>query len=141
MPTPPSRTPTNTLSDAERGTLWEQYVDTCVESQRTYDTSIRTLAAAGVAITVSLATALKQFETPGKRAAALFLGSLLFNLVSYATAQRDMRRRLDAISRRDDDAALKGNRWTKVTHVLNFLAGATLIGAGFFLARSVANAT
>jgi hypothetical protein len=132
---------TTELTDDERRILWEQYVDTYVESQRTYDSSVRTLAAAGVAVTVSLATALDQFGTPGKRAAAFFLASLLFNLISYATAQRDMSGRLDSLSRRDDEGALEGNRWTKLTHVLNFLAGAALIAAGVYLSKFVAKAT
>ncbi len=52
-----------------------------------------------------------------------------------------MRGRLDALEARDDQGARDGNRWTKVTHVLNFAAGATLIVGGFFLARFVAAAT
>jgi hypothetical protein len=36
------------LTDDGRRILWEQYVDTYVDSQETYDSSVRTLAAGGL---------------------------------------------------------------------------------------------
>jgi hypothetical protein len=55
------------------------------------------------------------------------------NLISYATAQEDMRGRLDAVAKSDRDGAF-GNNWTKATTGLNFVAGLTLLAGGAFLA-------
>jgi hypothetical protein len=62
MPTP---IPKTELTPEERQTLWEQFVDVYAHSQESFDTSVRTLAAAGVATTVSLATALHHFDGSG----------------------------------------------------------------------------
>jgi len=126
----------NELDDEERAALWEQYATASTSAQETFDSSFRTLAAAGLAVTVSLATAIDDLNVSGDRAVVLFLGSLLANLLSYATLQIDLRRRLKAveIGTREGSA---GNRWTILTHILNAAAGITLIAAGVFLARFV----
>jgi hypothetical protein len=121
------------LTDDERKVLWEQYVETYVHSQETFDTSVRTLAAAGVGVTVGLATAVNALGWSGGAAVILFLVSLGINLVSYATAQKDMRLRLDAVADYDREGA-NGNRWTKATHTCNWIAGITLLGGGVILA-------
>ena len=100
------------LTEDERNILWGQFVDTYVTSQESYDTSVRTLSAAGVAVTVTLATALKDFDGYGVGATVLFLASLGANLASYATAQKDMRARLDSVAAGDRQGAF-GNEWTK----------------------------
>jgi hypothetical protein len=128
---------TNTVSDEQRQILWEQFVDTYVDSQESYDTSVRALAAAGVGITVTLGTALKHLEGAGLVAVLLFLASLAANLLSYVTAQRDMLERLvflqDEEARADDKRAW-GNQWTKWTGGLNTIAGTFVVLGGFFLA-------
>ena len=95
-----SAPPRERLSEDERRILWEQYVDTYVKAQETFDASVRTLAAPGVAVTVTLATALDHLDAAGKWAAGFFLVSLGYNLVSYATAQKDMRAAVCGRSRR-----------------------------------------
>lgn len=121
------------LTEDERKVLWEQYVETYVHSQETFDSSVRTLAAAGVGVTVGLATAVDAIGVAGGIAVALFLASLGANLVSYATAQKDMRLRLAAVAESDRKGA-EGNRWTKWTHACNWLAGVALLAGGIALA-------
>lgn len=128
------------LDADEQRILWEQFVDTYVSSQESYDTSVRTLSAAGVAVTVTLATALEDFGGYGVGASVLFLTSLGANLISYTTAQIDMRARLDTVAAGDRIGAF-GNNWTKATTMFNFIAGATLLLGGGFLAYFVATAT
>jgi hypothetical protein len=83
---------------------------------------------------------LGELSDSGVAAAFAFLLSLGANLVSYGTAQRDMRVRLDAVAVADRGGAF-GNHWTKVTHVLNVVAGASLLTGGGLLAYFVATAT
>lgn len=85
------------LGDDERKTLWRQYAQVHAESQETYDSSVRTLAAAGLAATLSLATTLQNLDGWGVATVAALLVALAANLLSFATAQLDMRRRLEAI--------------------------------------------
>jgi hypothetical protein len=128
------------LSDEERRTLWEQFVEVYAHSQESYDSSIRTLAAAGVGVAVSLAAALESLNTAGVWAIVLFLSSLGWNLGSYATAQLDMRTRI-ACLRDDRHEGLEGNRWTVATRVMNVAAGAALIAGGGLLALFVSSET
>jgi hypothetical protein len=66
-----------------------------------FDASVRTLAAAGIAVTVTLATALKTIDRLGTAAVVAFVISLGANLVSYATWQMDLRRRLGFVKASD----------------------------------------
>lgn len=127
------------MTPAERQTLWEQFVGVYSEAQKTYDSSVRTLAAAGAAITVSLATALEGLSGSGEFAVFLFLVSLGLNLLSYVTVQFDMNVRL-ACLREDRDEGMEGNRWTQATRWLNVLAGVALVAGGTFLAIFVERA-
>jgi hypothetical protein len=128
------------LTVEEQRVLWEQFVDVYAHSQDSFDTSVRAIAAGGLGVTVALGTALKDGLTAtGKAAACVFLVGLGANLISYGTAQRDMRTRLDAVAAADRAGAL-GNRWTAATHVLNFVAGAALVAGGGLLAYFVATA-
>ena len=121
-------------SEEDRRVLWEQFVEVHGHQQEAYDSSIRTLAAAGVAVTASLGTALKEFNGYGVAALILLLCSLGLNLVSHWTSQRDMTTRLDSLRAHGGTAAVEGNRWTKATHTLNFLAGLALLSGGGLLA-------
>jgi hypothetical protein len=123
----------NELSDEQRQTLWEQFVEVYAEEQKSYDNSVRTLAAAGVAVTVSLATALKEMPASGKAAVALFVVSLGVNLASHVTAQLDMRARL-ACLRQGQEEGIEGNRWSTATHALNVVAGIAFIAGSVLLA-------
>jgi hypothetical protein len=117
------------LSDEQRQTLWEQFVELHGDAQENFDNSVRTLAAAGVAVTAAIATALDGFETAGAWAVGLFVASLIFNLASYGTQQLDMRARMDCL-RRDETDTYKGvehTRWTRVTAFLNLSAGAAFV--------------
>jgi hypothetical protein len=98
---------------------------------------VRTLAAAGVAITASLATALHGLTGAGVAAVTLFAISLGANVTSHATAQMDMRKRIQCLRTGQHDG-LESNGWTTKTHVLNATAGLTLIAGTILLARFVA---
>jgi hypothetical protein len=126
------------LSDDDRRTLWQQFVEVYARSQRAYDESVRTLAAAGVAVTVSIGTAIKGLHTSGLVAVVLFLGALAATFTSYASVQLDMKTRLAGL-RRGDSESVEGNSWTKATTTLNALAGVGLMLGGVFLAVLVAN--
>lgn len=130
---------TNKLTDAQLDVLWEQYVEVYAEEQKSFDLAARTIAAAGVAVSVSIATALKTMPTSGMGAVGLFLGALTLNLVSYATSQRDMLARLKEI--RDGGEGLDPNGWTKATHWLNGLAGGGVVLGGVVLLVFVSGST
>jgi hypothetical protein len=104
---------------------------------RTFDSTVRTLAAAGVGATVSLAAALHGLTGPGVAAVALFLASLTCNVVSYVTAQCDMKGRLDALRQAGGGAypkEVEGTKWTRWTTGLNGAAGLALVAGGAVLA-------
>jgi hypothetical protein len=67
--------------------------------------------------------------------------SLGFNLVSYGTAQFDMRARLRALRMSSEYRGAEGNPWTVTTTTLNALAGVAFIAGGCFLAAFVGTAT
>ena len=127
-------------TEEERRVVWAQMVDALAKTQEDYDSSIRTLAAGGVAVTVSLATALHHVGWRGTTAVVLFLLSLGVNLLSYVTAQKDMYLRLDLLAaHRDSESG--SNRWTKWTSRLNLIAGLTLLAGGGVLTWFVSSAT
>jgi len=87
------------LTEQERQILRDQYIDAYDSSQRAYDVTVRTLAAAGIAVTASLGTASDGLGRLGGAAIACFVASLAANVASYVTAQNDMKaqiRDLDA---------------------------------------------
>lgn len=133
---------TQALTPVLREKLWEQFVSEHGKAQEDFDSSLRTLAGAGLAITVSLATALNGLPGTGLAAAATFLGSLLLNLGSYVFVQLDMNARREAL--KENPATFEGaerSRWTTWTWLSNVGAGAALLAAGVllvvFIARSV----
>jgi hypothetical protein len=97
------------LREEDRRILWEQFVEVYAHSQKSYDDAVRALAAAGVALTVSLATALHHFATSGLVAVIFFLVSLGLNLASFGTAQADMKTRIACLRARKTDG-IEGNR-------------------------------
>jgi hypothetical protein len=121
------------LSDEERRILWEQFVEVHGESQEAYDNSVRTLAAAGVGVTASLATALHGITSSGIAAVTLFLLSLGLNLGSFGTAQLDMRARTAEL-RASNNPPSERNGWTTATTVLNVLAGIGVLVGGVLFA-------
>jgi hypothetical protein len=125
------------LTEADRRTLWEQFVDTYAKSQESYDNSVRTLAARGVAVTTSLATAIHALSPSGVTAVVFFLAGLAGTVASHVTAQRDMQCRLSCL-RRDELAGIEGNRWTTATTALNIAAGVALFAGGVFLTIYIA---
>jgi hypothetical protein len=137
---PESEGQSASLSGEDRRILWEQFVEVHAESQKDFDSSVRTLAAAGIGITVSLATALKNLNGMGEIATGMFLVSLASGVLSHASAQMDMRSRIECLRAQKQDG-LEGNRWTLATQVLNVIAGAFLIGGGVFLALYIAGVT
>jgi hypothetical protein len=132
--------PANSLTEEQRQTLWEQFVQVYGEEQKAYDSSVRALSAAGVAVTVSLATALRDMPATGTLAVVLFLVSLGINLASYVTSQLDMRARL-ACLRSGREEGVEGNNWTIATTILNGIAGLAFIAGGVSLAFFVSRST
>lgn len=98
------------------------------------------MAAAGLTVTVSIGTALKTFSGWGVVSAIVFLMSLGLNFLSYATAQLDMKSRINDLRVRREEG-IEGNNWTTVTTALNLVAGTALIVGGGFLAYFVATST
>lgn len=132
-------TPGLKLTEPERRTLRDQFIDVYAKSQETYDESIRTLAAAAVGVTVSLATALHKIDLAGKLALIAFLASLAATVASHQTAQKDMAERVKAL----DSGTYTGDgstKWTILTTRLNLTAGAGLFIGAVLLAIFVAKA-
>ncbi len=134
----PVRSPTygsgvSELSEADRRTLWEQFVVEHRTAYETLDTSVRTLAASGVAITVSLATALKAMSPAGVWAVIFFLTSLGLNLASFVFVTQDMRARMDALKKHNSYVGAERSGWTKWISVGNILGGVALIAGGVML--------
>lgn len=133
---------TEGLTQEQRVTLWEQFVREHGKAQEDFDSSLRTLAGAGLGITVSLAAALKGMPATGLAAAATFLGTLLLNLVSYVFVQLDMNARRESLKTHPTSyEGAERSRWTTWTWGTNVGAGATLFAGGVllvvFIARSV----
>ena len=130
---------TEELTDEQRQTLREQFIEVYAKAQEAFDTSVRTLAAAAIAVTVSLAAALKEMPAEGEWAVGLFVLCLAMNLVSYFTSQFDMKRRIRRLQERRDNE-IEGNLWTTITHFLNvgsglsFISGAVVLSV--FVSRS-----
>jgi hypothetical protein len=121
------------LTDADRLALRGQWVEAHAQSQESYDSSLRTFAAGGVAVTASIGAAVHTFGALGTAAIAAFLASLAATLLSHATAQRDMRVRVADLEQRNDHK-LAWNRWTTATTWLNVVAGIALLAGGILLA-------
>lgn len=129
------------LSEEDYRILWEQFTDVYSHSQQEYDSSIRPLASAGIGVVVAIGTALHTFNGWAAVSVGAFLASVGFNLLSYGTAQLDMRCRQGALLRtRRYESALR-SRWTRYTTILNLLAGAAFVVGGVFVAVFVAKAT
>lgn len=122
----------NDLTDDEQKVLIDQFEQAYSRSQTEYDTSVRTIAAASVAVTASLAAALKEAGWSGTLAVALSLGSLAANLASYWTVQFDTAARIKSVWARDRAGAF-GGRWRKTTTFLNATTGILLLCAGVCL--------
>jgi hypothetical protein len=133
---------TTALTPEQREKLWEQFVQEHGKAQEDFDSSLRTLAGAGLAVTVSLATALRTMPHTGLWAAGLFLGSLFLNLGSYVFVQLDMRARMGSLRKSPTSyAGAERSKWTTWTWLMNVGAGVALLAGGvllvIFIARSV----
>jgi hypothetical protein len=127
------------LTAEQREKLWEQFVREHGNAQEAYDSSLRTLAGAGLGLTVSLGVALEELPSSGSWAAALFLVALLLNLGSYVSVQLDMRARLGAL--REHPAGYRGaerSRWTTLTWLANVAGGLALLAGGLLLLAFIA---
>ena len=130
---------TTELNEAQRQTLWEQFVREHGKAQEDFDSSLRALAGAGLAVTVSLATALKALPDSGLAAAALFLAGLLINVGSYVSVQLDKRLRMDRL--KVSSATYKGaerSGWTTVTWAMNVAEGLAVVAGGILLVVFIA---
>jgi len=113
-----------------------QYARAHAQAQEVYDASIRTLAGAGVAVTATFISALKEADRWALAAIVLFLTALAANLLSYATAQADLRERIRLIDDHNE-RAFKETRWTRGTWILNVIGGVALLCGGIMLALFV----
>ena len=128
------------FKEERRRKLWEQYAKAHARIEETFDSAVRAAAAGGLAITVSLATALKEMSFSGGLAATLFLSALAVNLASYWTARKDMDLRLDALIHRRENE-YERTKLTRLTQRLNVGAGACVVLGGTCLAWFVISAT
>jgi hypothetical protein len=124
------------LSDEDERVLLAQFVDSLTHAEDSYDESIRVLAAGGVAVTASLATALHTLSGEGVAAVAAFLCGLGLTVASHQTARLDMVARINDLRAHRHDR-LEESRWTRLTAWLNMLAGVALLAGGILLALFV----
>jgi hypothetical protein len=122
------------LSPKDRERLWKQFVVEHGKAQEAYDSAMLKLGAAGLALTVSLATALKVIGWSGETAAILFLVSLAVSVFSYVCVQLDMRARLDALRENAEYEGAERTRWTTATWLCNLAAGVALLAGAALLA-------
>jgi hypothetical protein len=121
------------IPESDRRILWEQFVVEHRKAYETLDSSVRTLSAGGIAVTVSLATALKTLSPPGRWAVGLFLTCLGLNLLSFVGVTLDMRARLTALKTNTGYEGAERSGWTPWISVTNVLACAALIAGGALL--------
>jgi hypothetical protein len=125
--------PTVKLTDDDRLALRVQFSEVHADSQVSYDSSIRTFAAGGVALTASIAAAIHTFGALGTATIAVFIASLALTQLSHMSTQHDMLARIDNLEQRNDHR-LGWNRWTTTTTWLNHAAGLALLAGGILLA-------
>jgi hypothetical protein len=125
--------PTVKLDPEDQKTLLVQFVDAVDHAEDSYDESIRTLAAAGVAVTASLATARHGFSGGGLPAMVALLVSLALTVGSHQATRSDLMHRIACLNAETYDPAIYGVR-TRVTAVMNALAGIALLVGGICLA-------
>ncbi|MFN2470575.1 MAG: hypothetical protein ABR583_06225 [Gaiellaceae bacterium] len=126
------------LTPQQREEIWKQFVEEHAKAQEAFDSSVLKLGAGGVAVTVSLATALKTLGWSGGTAAVLFLVCLGAAVLSYVFVQLDMRARLDALRANTDYEGTERTHWTTATWVCNVAAGVLLLAGATFLAIFIA---
>jgi hypothetical protein len=113
--------------------------ESLLRQQRSFDQAVLKLAAAGLALTVTLATALASKDRHLTNrwsfvlAWAFLAGSIASVLISFVTSQIESQRRIDAIDDGDYERAAEA-RSIRLTRWLNYSSGAALIGGGIFLA-------
>lgn len=121
------------LLEEDQRILLVQFVDAVDHAEDSYDDSIRTLAAAGVAVTASLATARHGFSGGGLPAMVALLVSLGLTVASHQATRTDILHRIACLNDQTYDPATYGWR-TRVTAGMNALAGIALIVGGVCLA-------
>jgi hypothetical protein len=126
------------LLESDRRALLAQYSAAYDRCQADYDTSVRTLAAGGVAVSASLVTAMHHTSNVGSAAISAFGLSLASNVISYLVAQHDLSARIVEVR---GGAFAEGTPWTIWTTRLNYVAGAALIAGAAFLGWFVVSTT
>jgi hypothetical protein len=121
------------LAEEDRLALRAQFVDVRTKAQESYDSSLRTFAAGGIAVTASIATALHTFGGLGTATIAAFLAALAAMQFSHSSTVRDMWVRVVDLESHKDHR-LWGNRWTTITTVLNAAAGVAFFAGCVLLA-------
>lgn len=126
------------LTPKQREELWKQFVEEHAKAQEAFDSSVLKLGAGGVAVTVSLATALETLGWSGGTAVVLFLACLGAAVLSYVFVQLDMRARLAALRAKTDYEGAERTGWTTATWLCNVGAGVLLLAGAVFLAIFIA---
>jgi hypothetical protein len=125
--------PSVELTDKDRLALRGQFAETRAKAQESYDSSLRTFAAGGIAVTASIATALHTFGGLGTATIATYLVALAAMQFSHSSTGRDMWVRVADLEAHNDDK-LWWNRWTTITTVLNAGAGVAFFAGCVLLA-------
>ncbi len=129
------------MSEDDYRALWDQFAEVHSAAQKEYDSSIRTLASAGLGVTASIGTALHLFSGRAIAAVIAYLVSVACNVASHVTAQWDMNCRHAALLKTQRYESALSSKWTRRTTFLNLAAGVAFIIGGVFLALFVAAAT
>ena len=120
------------LNDEEVKIAAEALSAALSRTQRDYDSFVRTIAAAAVALTASLVTAFGGAGWSGGFAVGSCLLALAATLVSFWTATADIQRRQER-NWEHDRAGVHGGHWKTATTILNAGAGGLLILGGILL--------
>ena len=113
--------------------------ESLLRQQGAFDRAVLKLAAAGLALTVTLTAALASNHRHLTNRWSLVLawaflaGSIASVLISFITSQIEAQRRIDAVDDDDYERAAE-TRSTRLTRRLNYFSGAALIAGGVFLA-------
>lgn len=128
------------LTDEEQQSVVDQFEAFRSRSQQAYDESVRTIAAAGVAVTASLTAAFEEAGWSGTLAVSFSVASLFANLLSFQTAQADAGKSIQRAWKRDR-RGVHESRWRWWTGFFNWAAFFLLLGAGVCLIVFVSSAS
>jgi hypothetical protein len=119
--------------------LRDELTQSVLRQQQAYDQTVLKLAAAGLGLTVTLATALITADEPIQHRFPLLLawlflsGSLASVIFSFVTSQKESKKRIILIDKKKFKEAI-APELTRLTLWLNYCSGGFLVAGGLFLA-------